>query len=761
MIRPSPIRSARQALSFIDLGKYDEANAAWEQALSIAPDHVDSLFNHTLWQWRNGVLTDLDVLSNFQSHYKQNSLDYSLPYAELLCESGRYALAKSICEKKTDSAAKKVLDFARDRLDDFSIISETHITNNPNVNIHETGIQVDPKDQSVLACEITENGNVFHRMGKNDCAFHIDKEIVVTDPKERIRLFVFTNEGKHIWVVRLNHTIDILDAETYQVLKRFYRQDWGWFAENPIILYTLSNETGDLVAFISMKDLKVFKTIWDVNSEQAVFHKEYDLNQPQVYRIFRTCYFIDANSVYLGDSILQFDDERNISEIPFHHPVNKEIITYQKLAHHSFRGFVFPVDHSMLHVYEGVSQQCLLTVDTHISSIHPFGISSDNQRILLYGSKDIIRQLSFSFDRYRCDFHLSKIISVNDTERYEKQFRVLYNLANECLINGDIALALKHIEEASQIPGYSNDSSLMELNRKIGKYCRITGFRNFDFSIEKPIGIGNRSIDSSKSNFIAFDRNNRITVCNGMILDLLSGRTYPLSKCKNKNKDISKAGKYIVLVNHWSHSLLLWNRKTSLEAYLDSKDQAFSALITLLESEPGTIVNISNNTFTEDPSADKKKAIRFKQVSADEKYLVTIQANGTIAKWSIGDGSLVSYIEQNNDAFIYSCALSADGKLLALRFHSSIKIWDIDKKHCTELNLQYAKERMSSSGGHNIVSIVFLDNNDLLTCNQMGQIILWDISQNHPKKVINLSTETVFSPSSSSIDGWIKSCSLR
>lgn len=746
-----------KALSFIDLEKYDEAEAAWEQALSIAPHHVDSLFNHTLWQWRNGVLTDLDVMSKFQSRYKQNSHDYSLPYAELLCESGRYALAKSICKNRTDLTAKRVLDFVGDRLDDFSIISEMHITNNPNVNIHETGIHVDPKDRSVLACEITENGNLFHRMGRNDHAFRVDKEIVVTDPKERICIFVFTNGGKHIWGIRTNHTIDILDAETYQVLKRVYSREWGWFSGSPVILYALSNETGDLVAFLSStKEHKVCKTIWNVKSEKVIFHKEYDLNQPQSYRIFRTCYFIDTDSVYLGDSILHFDNERNVTEIPFHHPINKEIITYQKLAHHSFRGFVFPVDHSMLHVYEGVSQQCLQTVDTHISSMHPFGISSDGQRILLYRSKDIIQQLSFSFDRYRCDFHLSKIISVNDTEQYEKQFKTLYDSANECLSTGNIALALKHIEEASQIPGYNNDSSLMELNRKVGKYCRISGFRNFDFSVDKPIGIGDFSINPSMPNFWEFDRNNHITICNGIILDLLSGRTYPLAKCKNK----TRSGVDVTVGRFWNHSLLLWNRKTSLEAYLDSQGQSFSSLITLLESKPGMAIKQSNHAFIDDPTVDKKKAIKFKQVSADEKYLVTIQANSTIAKWNISDGNAVSYIEQNEDEFIFSCALSASGEFLALLFHASIKIWDIDKKHCTELNLQYVKERISSSGGHNIVSIIFLDNNDLLTCDQKGQIIIWDIAQNHPKKVITLSTETVFSPASSSIDGWIKSCAL-
>jgi serine/threonine protein kinase len=63
--RPTPKAAAdtadsfnNRALSYLDLGKPDEAERAWENALKTAPNHLDSLYNHGLYLWRLGKITD-------------------------------------------------------------------------------------------------------------------------------------------------------------------------------------------------------------------------------------------------------------------------------------------------------------------------------------------------------------------------------------------------------------------------------------------------------------------------------------------------------------------------------------------------------------------------------------------------------------------------------------------------------------------------------------------------------------------------------
>ncbi|MGI6105763.1 MAG: protein kinase domain-containing protein [Raoultibacter sp.] len=52
-----------RALSFLDIGKPEEAESCWEQALAILPGHGESLYNRSIYLWQNGQLDDVEALS--------------------------------------------------------------------------------------------------------------------------------------------------------------------------------------------------------------------------------------------------------------------------------------------------------------------------------------------------------------------------------------------------------------------------------------------------------------------------------------------------------------------------------------------------------------------------------------------------------------------------------------------------------------------------------------------------------------------------
>ncbi len=56
-----------KALSLLDLGKDDEAEAIWQAALQIDSHHPETCYNYGLFQWRQGQKTDLDVLAGLKS----------------------------------------------------------------------------------------------------------------------------------------------------------------------------------------------------------------------------------------------------------------------------------------------------------------------------------------------------------------------------------------------------------------------------------------------------------------------------------------------------------------------------------------------------------------------------------------------------------------------------------------------------------------------------------------------------------------------
>jgi WD40 repeat protein len=51
-----------KALSYLDLGKPEEAEKCWEQALTIYPSHAESLYNQGVHLWRNAKIDDIDAL---------------------------------------------------------------------------------------------------------------------------------------------------------------------------------------------------------------------------------------------------------------------------------------------------------------------------------------------------------------------------------------------------------------------------------------------------------------------------------------------------------------------------------------------------------------------------------------------------------------------------------------------------------------------------------------------------------------------------
>ncbi|WP_051183002.1 protein kinase [Nocardia vinacea] len=58
---------SNKALSLLDLGRQEEAEKAWQQAVAIDPHHLPSVYNFGLYRWRSGLCTGEDVVSDLQA----------------------------------------------------------------------------------------------------------------------------------------------------------------------------------------------------------------------------------------------------------------------------------------------------------------------------------------------------------------------------------------------------------------------------------------------------------------------------------------------------------------------------------------------------------------------------------------------------------------------------------------------------------------------------------------------------------------------
>ena len=93
-----------RALSFLDLGKTGEAENCWKVAAAIAPDHTATTWNHLLYRWQNGYMTDLETEAALVA-WDDNKSDWVSAFC--LC---RFHVLRCDCRN-----ARRWLDIARRR----------------------------------------------------------------------------------------------------------------------------------------------------------------------------------------------------------------------------------------------------------------------------------------------------------------------------------------------------------------------------------------------------------------------------------------------------------------------------------------------------------------------------------------------------------------------------------------------------------------------------------------------------------------------
>lgn len=71
-----------KAISFLDLGRIDDALAIWDSALRTEPNHPESTFNTGMVRWRSSKATDIEIVGQLEeaakSHWRNSFCEYYL-----------------------------------------------------------------------------------------------------------------------------------------------------------------------------------------------------------------------------------------------------------------------------------------------------------------------------------------------------------------------------------------------------------------------------------------------------------------------------------------------------------------------------------------------------------------------------------------------------------------------------------------------------------------------------------------------------------
>jgi WD40 repeat protein len=122
-----------RALSYLDIGMTGEAEECWEKAIKKQPDHLDSIFNKTVYLWRSGQIDDLQAADRLKDVYENNpdNRDAVWLYANLCLERFDYRTAiqllndrKETFSDKTQSSFFHLLKSMEDRQTTWQVLSD-------------------------------------------------------------------------------------------------------------------------------------------------------------------------------------------------------------------------------------------------------------------------------------------------------------------------------------------------------------------------------------------------------------------------------------------------------------------------------------------------------------------------------------------------------------------------------------------------------------------------------------------------------------
>jgi WD40 repeat protein/serine/threonine protein kinase len=98
-----------KALSFLDIGMTDKAEQCWEEAMEKQPDHIDCIYNTTVYHWRNGYIDDLQAADTVKNMYENHPNDHNAVwlYANLCMERYDYPTAVQLLSDRRETFRDK------------------------------------------------------------------------------------------------------------------------------------------------------------------------------------------------------------------------------------------------------------------------------------------------------------------------------------------------------------------------------------------------------------------------------------------------------------------------------------------------------------------------------------------------------------------------------------------------------------------------------------------------------------------------------
>ena len=288
-----------RALSFLDLGLFEQAKNCWKEALSISPESQESQINYLLFQWRQGYLTDSKLFQKInilEEQYHQE--EYRIAHAELFMENVQLSEARSEAEKLENKREKERLLKTIDSMTESKRISLVRSKYCDNI------FQLSETEVAALA-----SGRLYIYCNDN-CATNSSLKI-----DKRLDSFILTYPGDTSWNFENRAFFNYSEGETgtYEVMEIISKNELTKaLVQKENTLFLLDTVTGAERKISSPPFRKMVRMGHSYPPPGAITGKDesgYDTIQFQLTEIIRmVCNEEGAHVIARYDSPYEYDD---------------------------------------------------------------------------------------------------------------------------------------------------------------------------------------------------------------------------------------------------------------------------------------------------------------------------------------------------------------------------------------------------------------------------------------------------------------------
>ena len=712
-----------KALSLLDIGKIEEAENTWQEALKIDPNHPETTYNMGFLNWRNSKITDLELVEQLESVIENQKNNWH-PY---------YLLGLIHLERGDKNSADKILKKA-----DSLSLEESDI-NDALANLTKV------KDASFL------QSFEGHKKYVNAIAVTLDDKCIVSGSSDNtlklwdiksgecLRTFVghedsiyalaITSDGKYIVSGSDDNTLKLWDINSRDCLRTFVGHK-GWV--NSVVIttdgqYIISgsndktlklwdlNNGKCLRTFVGHKgwvrDVGITKAVKPVNSTIGKHYivsgsddgtlKLWDINNEKCLRTFwghkygvgAVAITTDGKYIVSGssDNTLKLWDTNNgkcLRTFKGHKKVVKDLVITPD-SKYIISGSL----DNTLRLWDLNSGKCLRTFEGHEDVIHAVAITQDgnfmvsssrNNRLWLWRLEGI--------GQIKGIWVLNKPISAIQAIEYTDSIKKQIITAREAITANNIKDAVATIHRMLKVPGSKRDTEVLKLLHQVG----IRGGKRVDLIDTRCLHTFYGHTHRVNSIAITLDGYYAISSSSDKTLklwDLNNLRYMRTFKGHERNVEciaITPNGSYIVSGSD-DMTLKQCDLKSRLCLHTFEGHKGWVKGVDITPDGKYAISGSEDNTLKLwdlksceciQTLKEHKGSVESVAITPDGQYAVSGSYDKTLKLWNLNNGKCIRTFKGHEDS-VRTIAITPDGKYVISGSNDmTLKLWDLNSGKC-------------------------------------------------------------------------------